>query len=105
MRLYIQPTPGNGKGFLGRIAARLHYMGYTPTIIGWGFPPIYVNAPRSVHATIMQQVKEIDPDTIFAYFRPDVDGLEGLRLDPDGQIERVGSPPPFISGPVISTAA
>jgi len=105
-KLYIQPTFGNGKGFLSSLVDRLHYSGYNPILVGWGYPPIYVNAPREVHPFLMRLACEIDPNTIFAYYRPDVEGLEGLRLNHKGDLEPVEVPPMvFIPAPLVSLAA
>ena len=105
-KLYIQPTPGNGQGFLETLVTRLHYSGYNPVMVGWGYPPIYVNAPREVHPFLMRLANEIDPNTIFAYHRADVDGLEGVRLNSQGQIERLETPPSILlPKPMLSLAA
>lgn len=88
-KLYINPAPNRGENYLQRIIARLHGAGYHPVIIGHGHPPIFVVAPRSQHGTIMQRVREIDPDSKFSYFRADMDGLNGVCLNAEGNLEQI----------------
>jgi len=91
-RLYIQPTPGNGKNYLLRIFRRLRYIGFTPTMVGYGYPPIYVNAPKVIHPKLKQIALEIDPNTIFTVYRPDLEGLNGMRLNSKGILESITPP-------------
>lgn len=88
-KLYINPAPNHDNNYLPHIIARLHCAGYHPVTIGHGHPPIFVVAPRSQHNTVMQLVREIDPGSKFSYFRPDIDGLNGVCLNAEGDLEQI----------------
>ncbi len=88
-KLYIHPTSAHEQTRLHPIIARLHDVGYHPVIIGYGAYPIYVIAPRSQHETLKRHLRAIDPACRFAHFRPDIEGLNGICLTPDGDLAEI----------------
>ena len=68
-KLYIQPQPRQMK--LGMIINALRNKGYVVEIIGYGYPPIYVETDRGQWEQVKEIVKTIDSTAIFSSYRVD----------------------------------
>ncbi|MDM8519003.1 toll/interleukin-1 receptor domain-containing protein [Anaerolineales bacterium HSG6] len=56
--LYIEPRPGNGNDYLRNTILELKKEGYSPTLVGHGYPPIYVDVEEKLHPKIKAFVEK-----------------------------------------------
>lgn len=67
-KLFITPR----HGYLGEIIDKLREHKYEVTLIGWGYPPIFVEADKSQHQDIRDFVEDIDEEVKFSPYRLDL---------------------------------
>ena len=67
-KLFIQPQHGK----LGEVVKTLREADYEVTIIGWGYPPMYVTADEGHYETIKEMTYLVDDKAEFALFRADL---------------------------------
>ena len=67
-KLFITPR----HGYLGRTIDELREDQYTVSVVGYGYPPIYVEAERSQHDAIKEVVISVDPEAEFQPYRADL---------------------------------
>lgn len=67
-KLFITPQ----HGYLGKTIDELREENYTVKLIGYGYPPIFVEADTSLHDTIKQSVGDIDEKAEFRLYGPDL---------------------------------
>ncbi|MDM8526652.1 toll/interleukin-1 receptor domain-containing protein [Anaerolineales bacterium HSG24] len=54
--LYIEPRPGNGSDYLLNTMLTLQEEGYSPTLIGGGYPPIFVDVAANVDKELVSEL-------------------------------------------------
>jgi hypothetical protein len=82
-KLYITATHGK----LGSVIDALNKDGYTVKVIGYGFPPIYVETDtKQEHAKIKEIVKKLDKEAEFPPIRADQIGVAEIT----GILRRIG---------------
>ncbi|NIW44572.1 MAG: hypothetical protein GWN30_07335 [Gammaproteobacteria bacterium] len=67
-KLFITPR----HGYLGKTMDKLRKEDYEVALIGWGYPPIYVEADKSKLQDIQDIVEEIDEKAEFRPYRDDL---------------------------------
>lgn len=67
-KLFITPR----HGYLGKTMDELREQEYKVTLVGWGYPPIFVEVDRNVFQDIQDIVEAIDEEAKFEHYRADL---------------------------------
>lgn len=67
-KLFITPR----HGYLGKTMDKLREQECKVTLVGWGYPPIFVEVERNAFQDIQDIVEEIDEEAKFEYHRADL---------------------------------
>jgi len=66
-KLFITPRPG----YLAKTIAELRKESYDVSVVGWGYPPVYVESDKNQHKMIEELTREVDAEAKFALYRAD----------------------------------
>jgi hypothetical protein len=56
--LYIQPTPGNGKGYLRNTYDALREQKFSVKVVGYGYPPIFIDVEDKFKDTVIKLAED-----------------------------------------------